>query len=580
MAAIASGSAGNWSATGTWTGGVVPGDGDTVTIGHAVTVDINTTVGHSPGAADATAAILTNGSGSLTVAAGITLVVRGDIKLNNDDMTLNAGSVLEFDASAAASPSTARYVLQIGTAHSQSARLLINGLAGDRAIIRSNSGGANGRITDGGFIKGGAVQGSYAKLLRIGDVSNNAISFYVGNTAQTFSISYFEFDNCGRVQNSVAAHGASVITFSHCTWKNSPAVAENLYVSGSAITTGSRTIEYCVLDKALSCITPADMIIRNNVLLLSLGTFTTYAAWSDFRSNLLYGDLNNALAGDSTDCVALSSDASNPHYLFPPSTRNAVFDGWVFECGTNAADGDIIMGVSPASVMSYTVRNCIKLPNANSGSSGAFLSLIGNANQRWTIEHNTYHLGGVVDSSGVRHGEGETGGAHAGVLISVQSNLVWDSTARGYKVTASSLPGTTDALVLGDYNGGHNFAAGSAGKGYNTTTTTPPGDHDVEADPEFVDNTRCFRTWDAFLGGPGTNANALAEMSKMNDDSGYNSAYNIAAYIAWIREGFTPQNAAFQGTAHDGGDIGAVPVQVQAGPGTAPGVAIACSLSM
>lgn len=579
MAAIASGASGNWSATGTWTGGVVPGDGDTVTVGHAVTVDVNTTVGHSPGAADGTAAILTNGSGSLTVAAGITLVVRGDIRLNNDDMTLNAGSILEFDASAAASPSTARYVLQIGTAHSQSARLVVNGLAGDRAIVRSNAGGANGRITDGGFIKGGSVQGSYAKFLRIGDASNNAISFYVGNTAQTFAISYFEFDACGRVQNSVAAHGASVITISHCTWKNSPAVAENLYISGAAITTGSRTIEYCVFDKPLSLITPADTTIRNNLLPLSFGTLTTNAAWSDFRFNLLSGDLNDALAGDSYDCFALNTDADNPHYLFPPSTRNAVFDGWVFECATNAADGDIVMGVSPASVMNYTVRNCIKLPNANGASSGAFLSTIGNANQRWTIAHNTYHLGGAVDSSGVRHGEGESGGAHAGILVSVQSNLVWDTVARGYKVTASALPGTTDALVLGDYNGGHNFAAGSGGKGYNTTTTAPQGDHDVVADPEFVDNTRCFRTWDVALGGPGTNANALAELSKINDDSGYNSEYSISNYIAWVRAGFTPQNAAFKGTAHDGGDIGAVPVQVPTLP-SGPGVAISCSLSI
>lgn len=40
---------GNWSASGTWTscGGGVPGVGDTASVGHAVTVDVNTTVGNS-----------------------------------------------------------------------------------------------------------------------------------------------------------------------------------------------------------------------------------------------------------------------------------------------------------------------------------------------------------------------------------------------------------------------------------------------------------------------------------------------------------------------------------------------------
>jgi hypothetical protein len=45
LSTIASAAIGNWSATGTWTGGVVPGVSDTATINHSVTLDTNASVG-------------------------------------------------------------------------------------------------------------------------------------------------------------------------------------------------------------------------------------------------------------------------------------------------------------------------------------------------------------------------------------------------------------------------------------------------------------------------------------------------------------------------------------------------------
>src|SRR5688572_20530609 len=85
MAAFTSKAAGNASAGGqtTWNEAGVPTNGDTYTISHAVNIDVDMTIGHSPGAADATPAILIANTGILTVNEGITLTVRGDIKHAN-----------------------------------------------------------------------------------------------------------------------------------------------------------------------------------------------------------------------------------------------------------------------------------------------------------------------------------------------------------------------------------------------------------------------------------------------------------------------------------------------------------------
>lgn len=62
MASITSAQNGNWSATTTWTGGVVPTDGDDVSVSHVVTVDVNVanldslTVGHGGGSGTLTSA--------------------------------------------------------------------------------------------------------------------------------------------------------------------------------------------------------------------------------------------------------------------------------------------------------------------------------------------------------------------------------------------------------------------------------------------------------------------------------------------------------------------------------------------
>jgi hypothetical protein len=107
---------GNWSSPATWSNcvGTYPGNGDTVTITHQVTVDINTTVGNSPsdvaGAIPTTPVIQltrTNGTssnGQLTINSGITFTVKGSVFVQGSGayaptITINPGATWTFDNS-------------------------------------------------------------------------------------------------------------------------------------------------------------------------------------------------------------------------------------------------------------------------------------------------------------------------------------------------------------------------------------------------------------------------------------------------------------------------------------------------
>ncbi|MBI5826707.1 MAG: hypothetical protein HZB22_03120 [Deltaproteobacteria bacterium] len=92
------------------------------------------------------------------------------------------------------------------------------------------------------------------------------------------------------------------------------------------------------------------------------------------------------------------------------------------------------------------------------------------------------------------------------------------------------------------------------------------GANDLSQNPNFRDASRTGATWDTSLGGAGTLTNTAAELVKLNgfDSSGavatYNTAYNTAAFLAYIRFGFTPTNQALKGAGDpaDGSpDIGA-----------------------
>ncbi len=130
-ASISSVQSGNWSNPSTWSGGVVPGDGDTVTIasGHTVTVDQNTTVGSTTGTAHG---ILINGTspssfGRLVVSSGVTLTLRGVSR------TYYAMKVVRYGQFAPQPGST----VQVDATSDGQTGILVEGLIDARGTVQS-----------------------------------------------------------------------------------------------------------------------------------------------------------------------------------------------------------------------------------------------------------------------------------------------------------------------------------------------------------------------------------------------------------------------------------------------------------
>lgn len=102
MAAITSAQAGLWSATTTWTGGVLPAAGDTVTITHTVTMDLNETDG-------------TKCYGRVSINTGGTLIhdstkatcfcIQGYLYINGGRYEQGPGSTIKFKATSNSSSS-------------------------------------------------------------------------------------------------------------------------------------------------------------------------------------------------------------------------------------------------------------------------------------------------------------------------------------------------------------------------------------------------------------------------------------------------------------------------------------------
>lgn len=558
MAAITTAQAGDWNTGATWTGGVKPVSGDTATINHAVTVSTSEIVGTSPGTD--TSVVLTINA-ALTIQSTGNLRVRGAVTQGDVAVTVNGDGVLEIDASLAA---TRRYQWTIGSANNQANSYLVAaGTAGHPAIIRSNAGGAAGCFKGGQvFTRGGKFKLTFANLTKIGDGTNQSFDYDLNSAADQCFADDCIFDNCaGTFNGGGAVRDGAIFRFLRTTFKNSGSNLASRVGSNIAMTTGERRIAGCVFDHVLTILNATGFTFNGwNIFLESPAFLGTAGVSADQNVFAFTGGAAGVLVTTFKVSNFISwarGEPVNPHFMAPDSgvAGHDYEDGYYFSDGDDA-QGDCVLPGTPGSAQAYNLKRLVVLPNKAGLKSGSLITLGGNANVTVGAEHCTVRVDGV--NSGIVVGEGSYAG-RAGIISSYKSNIVWGKVAdgNGYHIYAST-DTVAQANLVAAANATNNTRFQATGAyGYPQTIGTP-GANDVNQDPQFVDSTRNPITWDTSLGGPGTAANALAEMAKVNDRSGFNSAYSASALITYLKTGYIVRNSAMRTAAHDGTVIGAI----------------------
>jgi len=555
MAARTSAANGNWGDTGTWTGGVVPGDGDTVIISHNVTLTGNVTVG-AGGATGSTAAIDFGAVTGKTLAIGsFRLICKGDIKgtasyNGTNTITGGAGGRLTF-----LPPSGQQYGF-IGVAAS-GLEVNLTGSVGSLFTIDTDltsSGLASVTDASTAFNKYIAFNLDYVQVTDCGTASAFGIdSRVIGSHNQSIKHTTFTHASC-RMQG-VAGNSTGAFTFEDNIASSSVNVISGVtrafefdFFSGmaaSSIARNSLDGEVFFADFI------AGVVCSGNYLAGGCG-FSNTSTWSsktNFVNNVVLASETN-MSGPHTGNYFYNEASDNPHFIFGGRNsaanlvENAIFEA-IGNIGVVTDSGDCVLLLN----FDAAIRGCISLPTygysgAHRGA-GKIITMSGTYTGKATLEHNTCFHGAAYS---------ETGDNAAGDLVSFKSNLIWYDSAGEWKIGRVGT-GPTD---LGDpadidYNAGWNTSATQ--NGYEGDWSVTPGANDVSlsADP-FFDKTRCLATWAAMKGQATTAAAAKALLAA-------NPALITEAdtgLLAWVRAGFRVTAPTLENAGHDGETIGAM----------------------
>jgi hypothetical protein len=664
---------GDWSAKDTW-GQAAPGEGDTAVINDGVTVTVSDERVIGASGAKGAVAVNLSKTGAIVVAKGGTLRLRGDVVYTpastQPAATVQGGGTWRWDASKAAAPKDTQYCLR-ATAELGYRQVVLEGKADARAVLDSDPAGGAGFFTRDGKTYGGAFKAQYADITRIGDAKTPGwdVRNVGGNTVTLWEAQHCTFTSCGLIN----VEGPNVFQHNYNTHVQTqgPAVFANLLVSGKAAK-GDREILANVFDvKFAEWVFPSGFAIRLNYFgdgfNMHGGTEPYLVHDTNFYRLATYTDSRTGGEKFSDTVFFLDFDRDNPHVLAAcTNTIKADVEGLIMShAGTSNVDsGEWIM-------CEKSVRRCIILPNQYGYSSGEFTCMAIGPQDSKVIEHNTW-FGGYGGQwkkypgfAFFQYSEGQN--RWPGEVKSMQSNIMWNPQLKGKEAAFSKMSdignlaadlvkGTPPVQDFGDpknidFNAGWGYTPDSSidfdnisryknwGKGYIGNWSKTPGEHDVDADPQFLDYqrdvqlfaTKCLNKtasrgqWAAkpdkpyavgdtvintttilwglpvmyrYIGSgenpePGVGTREKGDTDKWRKSWEWASLYYIREgvrtgqkfgdddvimhLIKWIRAGYAPTNPALKGTAHDKGDIGAVPYQAKSDtqPASAPAVSSA-----
>ena len=252
----------------------------------------------------------------------------------------------------------------------------------------------------------------------------------------------------------------------------------------------------------------------------------------------------------------------NPH-LFPVAGNgNWDFGGWIIETHNTGDGGDYLLFSGQTGTVN--VSDVLVLDEGNPGALINSLSVL--SDPTLTLEKSTQVRKGAT-GGGYGFVKGEAGGTWGGD-VTVRSLLNVDLSGAGNSNVVRLIAGDNQLAAL-DYNAQYDFDTPY----FNVSGSSPPspGANDVTlAGDPFVDSSRTLGTWATTVRGHASFSDYLDALALFGRD-GFDSADNpFAADSAfdWVRAGYVVIDAALNGTAHDGGVIGAMGYQAQSAGGS------------
>jgi hypothetical protein len=521
-----------------------------------------------------------------------TLTINGTLQLNGtltrngiDALVMGPGSLLDLNGNT---------VTEAGS----NSQLNFNGTSGSHVTIQSTGSAGSFAIVNQLTIS----TWTYVDVSGLGD---SMFGFGQGLSTSFQSYSNVTFTNMAKVELEASANGAnsgillSNVSFTNPSTTSATAYQPQIDFGSTALGNQVRSLTNVKWSRTSPTnLNVGQMYIRGPGITIDSSVNADYLwqlASTDTVVSNTYNGWHNSLVNLATtgavpqiitNSYFYLNNTGTSHPMSPTAAATLTVTGSVFE--NQAATQGFVPGIKwwlyAVATATVNIHNNIFL------GSGDALDVDGaNSTPTITFYNNTLYVNqqGTFESSPsatlmrVDH----VGAFLSGATVQFYNNLgvnpcQYPSCVQNYLI---SLQGSqNNQVTLADYNtdfpiGGSayspatKYSTGCASGcdatpltntisvGGNTTYGVNYAAHDFSANPNFLDATRTVATWDSSLGGPGTEAHALAQMLAGT------AGYTPSALVTWVRAGFAPTNNLFRASGQGGVDIGAIPWQSTTG---------------